>query len=119
MNSPPVGFIGQQQHRNRNEQIEPVSLVKMRTQTKIKRRVLLTPHTIVVTRHHAKGVTPGRNIRVVRNPPRPGIDPVAIEAIELIAESNLLRRNKTQSGILKSKARMSRPDLCILHWQPR
>src|SRR5215472_2650973 len=82
---------------------EPAALIKKGLDAECERRRCHTPKTIRTARFHLEREITGRQIRVKSLTPRTGIDPVAIVALELIAEGNLFGIDKAQAGVANFK----------------
>ena len=57
------------------------------------------PDAVLVGRDHPEAIVTGRQVRVVRRPARAGIDPVALEALEPIAEADGLRAAEREGRV--------------------
>ncbi len=77
--------------RNQHEQkrVEPQAQIERGQDRKAQFRTGIVPGAVIVFRNHAETVTASGQARVVRRPPRSHIDPVPVEALELIAAVNL------------------------------
>src|SRR5215467_948985 len=61
----------------------------------------------MVAGDHVKPVLARRNIRVIRCPAGSGIDPVPIEAFQLVTKSKSFRREKIEGIVLKLEIALS------------
>src|SRR5581483_6970637 len=95
----PVCAGYQERRRADAEPVEPARLVEVRRQIERAGVTGLIPAAVVVGRHHAEGVAPGRNIAVVSRAAVAGVHPVRVVAFELVFEADLLGREETQSRV--------------------
>jgi hypothetical protein len=87
---------GQQRQR-----AEPPGVVVMRHDAHRQRIARRVPDAIVVRSDHAKAITAGRHVRVIRRATRPCIDPIRIEPFQLVTEAHFLWRDETQRRVMK------------------
>src|SRR5205085_2402858 len=102
---------GQTENR---EGIEPVGLIEMGLQIKVERCARFVPDAVIVGGHDAKPVCARRKICVIGCAARPAVNPILIEAFELVLESDFLRRNKAQARVIEIESRMPGRDFNLL-----
>ena len=77
--------------RSTASSLEPACLVEARLHRERERRTFLVPQAVVVGRDHTEAVLAVRDLRVVRRPPRPRLDPALVEALQPVLEPHLRR----------------------------
>src|SRR5437868_6434432 len=82
----------------------------MRLQVEAQLRAIQVPYPIVVGCLHAEGIPPRRNVCVVRRPPRTRVNPSAIESLQHVAITNLLRGYEAETRVVEFESRMARLD---------
>jgi hypothetical protein len=80
---------------------EPGSLIQMRLERETKARSGLAPHAVVVARGHPECVGARGKPGVERRTAIARIDPVRVEALELISKVRALRNQETQSCVVE------------------
>src|SRR5262249_3068742 len=80
--------------------VEPARLVKRRGDNEVDRSARVVPYAVVVRRGNAELVPAWAEIRIVRLAPIADVLPVAVEALELVAEANPLRHRETAGAVL-------------------
>jgi hypothetical protein len=69
-------------------------LIEMGAQFEGELRAFRIPNSVVICSLHSEGVMPRWNVGVVRGAARPGVGPIVIESIELIAVADFLGSHK-------------------------
>src|SRR5262249_16165396 len=90
----------QRQSRDDRRRAEPRRLVTGGRDRERERGAGLVPDTAVVRRDHAEPVLAWRKIRVERLPAIASVLPIPIVAVELVAETILLRGDEGQRGVV-------------------
>ena len=91
----------QQHHKRAHTQCaEPIRLPVRRSDGKIQERTGLIPHPAVIASHHAEAVLAGSRTGIERLPPSVGVLPIAIPALQLVTEVNLVRRDQAERCVI-------------------
>ena len=69
------------------------------------------PHPVIVGRQHPETVVAGGQVGVKGGPPVAGLDPAAVEALQLVPVLHLLRGHKAQPRILEFEPVSARLDM--------
>ena len=70
-------------------------------QLELKARADGVPGAVTIGRDDVEGIRAGRQPCVVSRPTIAGIDPILVEAFQLIFELDALRHQQTERGVLK------------------
>ena len=95
-----MGGPDQPRHRAHRERQKPLRLVVGGSDREIERGARFVPHAAVVRRHDPEPVRAGRQVGVERLPPRARVLPVAIAALEPVAEPHLLGCDEAERRVV-------------------
>src|SRR5262245_51238592 len=94
----------------RGQAEEPPLAIERRRHDYAQALPLGVPHAVAVGGDHFEGVFARRRVRIVSRAPRPGVDPIVVQAFQLVLESDLFRVDEAESGVLDLEILLPRPD---------
>ena len=88
-----AGSEGRQRHK-------PPGAVERRQNDNIQRRALLVPDVVAIGGDHAKRIVSRWDVREIRETARPRVDPIVVEPLEFVFESQMGRVDERQCGVV-------------------
>ena len=104
----PDAAAGEQNGARQSQHTEPCRLPEIRQHGEHEGSAGVVPLAIVVAGVDEEAVIAGRYVGIIRHALRPGVNPVRIQLVQTVFEPDFFRRGKTQAGVLKFKAMLSR-----------
>src|SRR5829696_4908716 len=91
-----------------DERVEPVGAIEVRPEPEAERGGLARPDAVVVAGDDQEAVRARPQVRVIGHAPVAAVNPILVEAFELVAVAHLLRRDEAEARVVEVEAAPAR-----------